>query len=73
MGKRPRIFLIPKLILSVSILIFKKGIVRDLGIYENPDELFKKYQKSLRRIKKWIYEHISRKRMNEKIENIRKL
>ncbi len=53
--------------------IQKYGIVRDLGIYENPDELFQKYQQALGKIKKWIYEHFSRKRMNKNIEKIRKL
>lgn len=53
--------------------IQKEGIVSDLGIFDDPDELFKKYQQPIGKIKKWIYSHFARKKMNKIICKIRNL
>lgn len=51
--------------------IQKEGINHDFGVFNSPDEFFKKYQQQLPPLKKWIYRNIGRKLMNRNVERIR--
>lgn len=51
--------------------IQKEGIARDLGIFNSPDEFFSKYDQSLNPIKKFLYQHVVRHRMNKNVNKIR--
>lgn len=53
--------------------IQKEGIVRDLGVYSSPDELFKEHMQNLNFIKKKIYENFIRHLMNKNVNKIRQL
>lgn len=51
--------------------IQKEGINQDFGIFNSPDEFFKKYSQKLSPFKKWFYQNIARKMMNRNISKIR--
>ena len=51
--------------------IQKEGIVRDLGVFSSPDELFKEHMQNLNFIKKKIYENFVRHSMNKNVNKIR--
>lgn len=54
-----------------STYIQKEKIIKDLGIYDSPDEFYKKYGSNLHGIKKIIYKYFVRKIMNRNVEKIR--
>lgn len=49
-----------------------KGINRDFGLFNTPDEFYEKHQQKLNPFKKWVYRNIVRYRMNKNVEKIRK-
>lgn len=51
--------------------IQKEGINQDFGLFDSPDEFFKKHQQKLSPLKKWMYRNIGRKLMNRNVERIR--
>lgn len=51
--------------------IQKEGINQDFGLFDSPDEFFKKHQQRLSPLKKWTYQNIGRKLMNRNVEKIR--
>lgn len=51
--------------------IQKEGINQDFGLFDSPDEFFKKHQQRLSPLKKWTYQNIGRKLMNRNVERIR--
>lgn len=52
--------------------IQKEGIVKDFGIYDDPDSFFKEHAQQIFGIKKLLYRHVVRTMMNRNIERIRK-
>lgn len=51
--------------------IQKEGILRDFGVFDNPDEFFKKHSQAISTIKKVIYRKFIRHLMNRNISKIR--
>ncbi|MDB1968064.1 MAG: transglutaminase-like domain-containing protein [Clostridium sp.] len=51
--------------------IQKEGIVRDFGIFDNPDEFLKRHSQVMSPIKKFIYRKFIRHLMNRNISRIR--
>lgn len=51
--------------------IQKEGIIRDFGIFNNPDEFFKGHSQVMSPIKKFIYRNFIRHLMNRNISGIR--
>lgn len=51
--------------------IQKEGIVRDLGVFNSPDELLKEHMQNLNFIKKKMYENFVRHLMNKNVNKIR--
>ena len=47
--------------------IQKDGIIEDFGIFENPDDLFLKYQQKVGRFKSFIFQNIVRHVMNRNV------
>lgn len=52
--------------------IQEKGINHDYGLFDTPDEFYKRHQQKLSPLKKWIYENYVRHLMNKNVERIRK-
>lgn len=48
-----------------------KGINQDFGLFETPDEFYKKHQQKLGAFKKFIFRNIVRHKMNKNVEKIR--
>lgn len=51
--------------------IQKEGINQDYGIFNSPDEFFRKHNQELSPLKKWFYQNIGRKLMNQNVSKIR--
>lgn len=51
--------------------IQNEGIIKDYGIFDNPDELFKEYGQKMNFLKKLSYKYIGRKVMNKNVKKIR--
>ncbi|AUN19285.1 transglutaminase [Clostridium botulinum] len=51
--------------------IQKEGINLDFGVFDSPDEFFSKHSQELSSLKKWFYQHIGRKLMNQNVSKIR--
>lgn len=51
--------------------IQKEAIVKDLGIYNTPDEFFQQYHQEINPLKQWLYRHIVRHYMNYKVKKLR--
>lgn len=51
--------------------IQSEGIVRDLGVFDSPDEFLKEHHQAINRIKKFIYRKFVRHLMNRNINRIR--
>lgn len=47
------------------------GIVKDLGIYDSPDELYKEYDQNMSKLKEMLYKNIGRHLMNKNISKLR--
>lgn len=52
--------------------IQSEGINQDLGVYDSPDELLKEHGQELGGVKKFLYRHLGRRRMNHNLKKIRK-
>ena len=52
--------------------IQKESINKDLGIFDDPDSLFKKHSQNLNRFKQCIFKNITRHSMNKNVDAIRK-
>ncbi len=48
-----------------------KGIDRDLGLFDTPDEFYGKHQQGLRAFKRFVFQTVVRHRMNRNVANIR--
>lgn len=48
-----------------------KTIVQDFGVFDSPDAFYRKHGTNLARLKRFLYRHIIRKRMNSKVRKIR--
>ena len=51
--------------------IQSQGIVKDFGVFYNPDEFFKKHSQAINSIKRFLYRNFVRHLMNRNIKNIR--
>jgi len=51
--------------------IQEKGINQDFGLFDTPDEFYKRHKQKLSPFKKWIYENYVRHLMNNNVEKIR--
>ena len=51
--------------------IQKEGINQDFGIYDNPDLLFNEHHQELSIIKKFLFRHYGRRKMNKNVKKIR--
>jgi hypothetical protein len=51
--------------------IQKDGIVKDLGIFNNPDEFYAAHQQKLGRFKRFVFKNIIRYLMNRNVNIIR--
>lgn len=51
----------------------QQAVVKDLGVYDTPDEFYAEYKQEYRGIKKFIYESVGRKIMTRKVAKIRRL
>lgn len=50
--------------------IQNEGIIKDYGIFDNPDELFKEYGQKMNFLKKLSYKYIGRKVMNKNVKKL---
>jgi transglutaminase-like putative cysteine protease len=53
--------------------IQKEGINADFGIFNSPDDFYRKHGTNLSGLKKWVFETVVRAQMNRNVERIRKL
>jgi transglutaminase-like putative cysteine protease len=51
--------------------IQKDGIADDLGIFDSPDEFYVRHGSNLSGLKRWLYSHVIRHRMNAQVRRIR--
>lgn len=51
----------------------QQAVVKDLGVYDTPDEFYAEYKQEFREIKKFMYESVGRKIMTRKVAKIRRL
>lgn len=51
--------------------IQSKGIVRDYGVFDSPDDFYGKIGTNLKGIKQLIYQTVGRKLINRNVEKIR--
>ena len=51
--------------------IQKDGIADDFGVFESPDEFFARHGSNLSGLKRWLYTHAIRHRMNAQVRRIR--
>lgn len=52
--------------------IQKDGINHDFGIFDAPDDFYQKHGANLNRIKRLLFKHVLRKRMNANVSRIRR-
>ena len=52
--------------------IQKEGIVRDFGVYDDPDSLLKEHGQTMKMLKRCVYRLIGRHLMNDNVNKIRK-
>ncbi len=50
----------------------QQAVVKDLGVFDTPDDFYAKYKQEYRGIKKFMYENIGRKIMTKKVAKIRR-
>lgn len=51
--------------------IQKDAIVRDLGLFDDPDRFYEQYRQNLSPLKQYIFQHYARHWMNHNIQNVR--
>lgn len=52
--------------------IQRTGIIRDLGTYHRPDEFYANHRQELGVLRTWLYRHVIRHRMNQRVRAIRR-
>ena len=52
--------------------IQSEGIVRDFGVYDDPDSLLKEHHQPMSPVKAFVYRHLGRHLMNHNVKKIRK-
>lgn len=50
----------------------QQAVVKDLGVFDTPDDFYAKYKQEYRGLKKFMYENIGRKIMTKKVAKIRR-
>lgn len=50
----------------------QQAVIKDLGVYDTPDDFYAEYKQEYRGIKKFMYENIGRKIMTKKVAKIRR-
>ncbi|MBL6448239.1 transglutaminase domain-containing protein [Fulvivirga sp. 29W222] len=48
-----------------------KGINQDFGVFDSPDDFFKKHQQKLNLVKRWLFRNYIRHQMNRNVSEIR--
>lgn len=51
--------------------IQKEGIAHDFGVFGSPDEFYARHGSNLSGLKRWLYSHVIRHRMNAQVQRIR--
>ncbi len=51
--------------------IQREGIADDFGVFDNPEDFYRRHGSNLAGVKRWAYEHLIRHRMNARVECIR--
>lgn len=51
--------------------IQKEGIIKDLGIYDSPDDMLLEHQQSMNGMKRFLYQNVGRHLMNQNVRKIR--
>jgi hypothetical protein len=51
--------------------IQKDAIIRDLGLFNSPDDFFTQHGENLGGLRALLYEHIFRRRINRRVASIR--
>jgi hypothetical protein len=51
--------------------IQSSGINRDLGVFDDPDDFYRRHGVNARGVKGWLYRNIMRKAMNRRVRSIR--
>jgi transglutaminase-like putative cysteine protease len=51
--------------------IQKDGIADDFGVFDSPDEFYGRHGSNLSGLKRWLYAHVIRHRMNAQVRRIR--
>lgn len=51
--------------------IQKDGIADDFGVFDSPDEFYARHGSNLAGLKRWLYGHVIRHRMNAQVRRIR--
>ena len=54
-----------------DIFVQNESVVKDLGVYDDPDTFFEKHPQSLNKVKDFAYVHYGRKKMNRTVSKIR--
>ena len=50
----------------------QQAVIKDIGVYDTPDDFYAVYKQEYRGIKKFMYENIGRKIMTKKVVKIRR-
>ena len=56
---------------SQDTYIQKDGISDDFGVFDSPDAFYARHGSNLSGLKRWLYSHVIRHRMNAQVERIR--
>lgn len=51
--------------------IQRDGIADDFGVFDSPDEFYARHGSNLSGLKRWLYSHVIRHRMNAQVRRIR--
>ncbi len=51
--------------------IQRDGIADDFGVFDSPDEFYARHGSNLSGLKRWLYSHVIRNRMNAQVRRIR--
>lgn len=51
--------------------IQKEGIADDFGVFDSPDAFYARHGSNLSGLKRWLYEHVIRHRMNRNVARVR--
>jgi hypothetical protein len=51
--------------------IQKEGIAEDFGVFDDPDEFYRRHGSNLSGLKRWLYEYLVRHMMNRNVSRVR--